>query len=134
MTSEEAIKTAEAVLGNKVEELKETVRLVDLSAIGRPSADMKQKHLELAAKLTELESAITYAKASGIEWLEVDEDVLLRFGKGVMPEAGYVIYKDVRLCLKDTAELIAKKEQINCHEILFPTEGYMKLGVKSATK
>lgn len=105
---------------------------IDLEAVGQISVEKTEEHLRLSAKLMQLETAAIYANQAKIDWLEVEEDILKHFCNGNIPEAGYFIYKNVKLCLKDTAQSLAKRDNLSCHEILFPKESYMKVGVKRA--
>lgn len=101
--------------------------VVDTQNVGKMSPEVHQENLKIAAEKMELETNVQYCKAAGIEWLEVSPDLLKHFCGGQHPEVGYMIYKDIRLCLKDTAEDIARRERMTCHQILFKDEGYMKV-------
>ena len=91
------------------------------------SAEVHSEKLRLAGELVELESNAVYCAAAKIEWLEVSADILKHFCGGKIPDEGYFIYKNVRLCLPDTAEQIAKRDGMTCHEIMFKDEGHMKV-------
>lgn len=104
--------------------------VIDLAKLEQQNMPSAEARLKVAAQLTELESAVVYARQAKIEWMEVEEDILKYFNRGKLPSVGYYIYKGVKLCLKDTAPDLARREGLSCHEILFPKEGYMKVGVK----
>ncbi len=82
---------------------------------------------QAAVKIIELDANVTYCTAAGVDWLEVDKDLLMHLNGGDMPEAGYYIYKNVKLCLEGQAESIAARDKLNIHEVLFKDEGYMKI-------
>jgi len=89
--------------------------------------DAHEESLRIAGLLHQLETNVQFCKNAGSDWLEVPEDVLKYFCKGKLPEAGYYIYKDIKLCLRDMSEIIAERERLDCHQIMFPDEGYMKI-------
>ena len=91
------------------------------------SPEVHEDRMRLAGQMMELETNVQYCKAANIQWLEVSPDLLKHFNKGKIPDVGYSIYKDIKICLVDTAEEIARREKMDCHEILFPKEGYMKV-------
>lgn len=101
--------------------------IVDPKNVGKMTSERHQAHLQIAGEIMELEANVNYCLAAKIEWLEVSEDLLKHFSQGQLPECGYHIYKNIRLCLKGAAEDIARKEQMNCHEVMFPDEGHMKV-------
>jgi len=118
-----------------VEPKEEGVEFVDLERVfdtGVKSKEQEMKEVEMFNKLKKLDYAVEYACSKKIEWLEVDQDILEHFYKGPVPEVGYYIYKTVKLCLKGRAEALAKRDNLSCHEILFPKESYMKVGVRRA--
>jgi hypothetical protein len=84
--------------------------------------EIHQRQLSLAEMLLRLETQVQHAKLGGFQWLEVDRDVLLHFNKGQEPKAGYIIYKDVRLCLPGGAEEIIKREDLDVHSLVFKNE------------
>lgn len=98
------------------------------------SQEEQAKEIEMFNKMKKLDFAVEYANSKKIDWLEVDQDVLEYFYKGPVHPVGYYIYKGIKLCLKGQAEGLAARDNLTCHEILFPKEGYMKLGVKRAGK
>lgn len=109
---------------------------IDLSApahIGKPSQTQAEEALRLSAKLVQLETFIAYAQQNKIEWGEVDADILKHFNKGELPAAGYFIYKNIKLCLPNTAEDLARRDNMNCHQVLFPQESYMKVGIRAGS-
>lgn len=108
--------------------------LEQLLKVHTVSSAQSEEHLRVAAKLTQLESAIVYAQQAKIEWVEVEEDILKYFNKGALPECGYFIYKNIKLCLQGTAEDIARRDGLSCHEVIFPKESYMKVGVRGGDK
>lgn len=99
--------------------------------VAKPSPEQAEAYLRLATKLTELESAIVYCQQAKIEWMEVEPEILKHFCKGELPKAGYYIYRNIKLCLAGTAEEIAKRDRLTCDQIIYPKEGYMKIGVRS---
>jgi len=107
-------------------ELRKAV-IVDPKNVAKMDHKVHEEALLLASQKMELETNVQYCKAANIEWLEVSPELLKHFCKGVLPEVGYFIYKDIRICLKDTAEGIAEREKMSCHQVLFPEEGYMKV-------
>ena len=102
-------------------------QIVDVNKIAAITPKATQESLLIASQKMELEGNVTFCKNAGIEWLEVSEELLKSFCQGKLPQAGYFIYKDVKLCLKGTAEQIAQRDALNCHQVLFPDEGYMKV-------
>lgn len=87
----------------------------------------RDKRHAIAVKIIELDANVQYCHAAKIEWLEVDPDLLAHFSGGELPAAGYIIYKNVRLCLKGAAEEIAHRERLTVHEVLYKDENYMKV-------
>jgi hypothetical protein len=83
--------------------------------------------------MIELETQVARAQAGGYEWLEVEKPVLLHFTKGQMPGSGYLIYKNIRLCLEGTAEELAKRDGLDVHAIVFKEEA-SKMRVGSVVK
>lgn len=100
--------------------------------MGKATQEQSEAYLKLATKLTELESAIVYAQQSKVEWMEVEPEILTHFCHGEIPKSGYYIYKNIKLCLAGTADEIAKRDRLTCDQIIYPKEGYMKIGVRSA--
>lgn len=108
-------------------------QVIDLNKIlksGEISTGDKEYKFWIGQKLAELDAAVAYASRVGAEWLEVEEPILKHFYGGTIHPVGYYIYKGVKLCLTGTADALAKRDNLTCNEILFPKEGYMKLGVK----
>jgi hypothetical protein len=68
---------------------------------------------------SELETNIQFCLQAGIEWFEVDVELIRAICNGKFPDAGYMIYKNVKLCPTGKSEEIAKREQLTVHEILF---------------
>ncbi len=101
--------------------------IVDTTKTHKMSHDHYAENLKLASEKQELETNVNYCVAAGIEWLEVSKELLTYFNKGKMPESVYYIYKNVKLVLEGTAEQIAQKEKMDCHQVLFKDEGYMKV-------
>lgn len=113
----------------------ETANIIDVQqAVSRGEPVSHEVHLKVAAKLVELDAAIIYCHQAKIDWFEVDEDVLKYFCKGVLPGSGYFVYKGVKLCLPNTAESIAKRDGLDCNQIVFPTDSYIRVGVKPGLK
>lgn len=88
---------------------------------------ISERALKIAAEMQDLEAQVQYCAHANIDWLEVSDDLLMHFSGGKLPEAGYFIYKNVRLCRTGTAEDIAQREKLPMHAILYPHEGYMKV-------
>lgn len=109
-----------------------TIDLESVMKVTKPSEEQSREHQRIATKLVELESAIVYAQQAKVEWLEVEPEILKHFCKGELPKVGYFIYKNIKLCLEGTAEEIAKRDRLTCDQIIYPKEGYMKIGVKNA--
>ena len=59
--------------------------------------------------------------------MEVDDKFLSALNGGDMPTSKYVIWKNVRVCLKGSAADIAKEEGKTIHEIVFKNESQYKL-------
>jgi hypothetical protein len=96
----------------------------------RPDLANHEQRRRLAEMRMGLDGQIDYAKAGGFEWLEVEDAVLRSFCKGELPESGYFIYKDIRLCLTGQAEDLAKRDGMDIHAIVFKEEAKtMKVGV-----
>lgn len=85
------------------------------SSVTKEQVDSK---MQLAVKLMNLEHQVTAATLSKCEWLEVDEDVITHFTQGKFPEARYVIYKNIRLCLENESDEIARKENMTVFQTL----------------
>lgn len=128
----ESVKAMEQQAPPKPEET--VLDLEQLLRVHTPNGAQTEEHLRVAAKLTQLETAIVYAQQAKIEWLEVEPEILKHFCRGQLPESGYYIYKNVKLCLEGKAEEIARQEGLSCHEVLFPKEGYMRVGVRRGGK
>lgn len=101
---------------------------VDPTKPFRMSDQVAQDRLKLAADLTSLDTNVAYCLNAGIEWLETTEELIAHLCGGKFPEAGYMIYKNVRLCRPGTAEAIAKKERLTIEQIMFPKNGQMMVG------
>lgn len=130
MSVDEATEVAEEVAQTVAPKDVAVIDLEKLLTVATPSAKQTEEHLKLAAKLTQLETAVIYATQAKIEWLEVEEDILKHFSGGKLPDAGYVIYKNIKMCLANQAEELAKRDALTCHQVMFPKDSYMKVGVR----
>lgn len=83
---------------------------------------LADQQLKQASEMLWLNANIDKCHAAGIEWLEVPDSIIKMFCKGEIPETGYMIYKNVKLCLAGKAEDVARREKLTCHEVLFPGE------------
>ncbi len=84
--------------------------------------------IKLNQQLMELDGNVTICLNSGIQWLECEEALIKHLCGGKFPEAGYMIYKNIRLCKEGAAEGIAKKERLTIDQIMFPKNGEMFIG------
>jgi hypothetical protein len=91
-------------------------------AVAPTKEEIHQRQMGLAEMLTRLETQVQHAKLGGFQWLEVDRDVLIYMNKGSEPKPGYVIYKDIRLCLEGGADEIMKREGLDMHSLIFKNE------------
>lgn len=97
------------------------------------TAEAHAERMKIAEKIVQLDAAVAYAQAAKAEWIEVDEPVLRHFYKGDIPDVGYYIYKNIKLCLVGKAESLARRDGLTCHEIVFPKDQFT-CGVRRATK
>lgn len=97
---------------------------VDPAKPAKLSQTVHKDHLRFAALVSELETNVQYCLSAGIEWLEVEEALLAGLCKGKVPGPGYMVYKNVKLCLPGTAETIARRESLTVHEILFKDDNF----------
>ncbi len=130
-SSEEKPEVVEApIVKEVIEDKTPTIDLESLYVKTEKSQKEIQDEIEFFNKMKKLDFAVDYANKNKIEWLEVDQDILEYFYRGTIPEVGYYIYKNTKLCLAGQAKSLAARDNLTCHEVLFPKENYMKLGVK----
>lgn len=60
-------------------------------------------------------------------FMEVDDKFLIQLNNGTLPKSNYVIWKNVRVCKKGSAELIAREEGKTIHEVVFKNEDKYRL-------
>jgi len=112
-----------------------TERVVSISdVVGKQETKAShEERMAIAEKIIQLDAAVAYAQATKSDWIEVDEAVLKHFYGGKIHPVGYYIYKNIRLCLAGQAEDLARRDGLNCHEIVFPKDEF-SCGVRSARK
>lgn len=67
------------------------------------------------------------AKKAEPIFMIVDDKFLCQLNGGDLPKSKYVIWKNVRVCQKGSAEHIAKEEGKTIHEIVFKDEAKYRL-------
>ena len=83
------------------------------------SDEEANRRLKFAAEKNELEMNVQHCQTAGIQWLETNKDIITFLCNGKFPDAGYMIYKNIRLCLPGTAQGLAKKEKIDFQGTMF---------------
>lgn len=89
---------------------------------------VQQENYRLAALKTELEANVAYCLAAKIDWLECEKELIAHLCGGKFPDAGYMIYKNVRLCLPGTSEDIARRERMPVWDILWKDGDSYRVG------
>ncbi len=108
---------------------REAVSVSSLKSISKPLSEQAlADRIKLNQQLMELDGNVTMCLNSNIQWLEVEENLITHICGGKFPEAGYIIYKNIRLCKSGAAEAIAKKERLTIEQIMFPRNGEMFIG------
>lgn len=90
---------------------------------GTPSEEEIRRQIAMDKAIRELDAHISNAQRNNREWLEYNPDVIAYLCGGEAPQAGYMMYKSIRLCMPGMAEEIARREKLTIDEIWYVEDG-----------
>ncbi len=81
-----------------------------------PAETLKSETDKTLDTLDQFERKVSYAHATGTQWVETTENVIKTFVPKGLGDARYFIYKNVRVALKGTAAEVQESESKRKHE------------------
>lgn len=90
-------------------------------------SDIKSR-IEMQKNLMQLDTQVQSCIAIDRHWLEYDPKVIAHLCGGDLPEAGYMIYKNIRLVVPGSLPDIIKREKVNIDDYVYVQDGELFVG------